>query len=58
MKKLPDIRDVYKSIRKPVPPPTKAEQDRREKLKRKDARREMEENKGKHGKERTGPDDT
>jgi len=41
MKKTQGIRDIYRSIRKPLPSPTRQEQDRRDDIRRKDARREI-----------------
>jgi hypothetical protein len=38
-----DRKDLYKSIRKPVAPPTKVEEDRRRKIRKAQARREAEE---------------
>jgi hypothetical protein len=41
-KRQPRIREVYKSVRKPVPPPTRVEPDRREKLRRGEDKKEIE----------------
>jgi len=41
-KRQPRIREVYKSVRKPVPPPTRVEPDRREKLRRSQDKKEIE----------------
>jgi len=43
--KKPDLKEVYKGIRKPMAPPTKAERDRRAELDREEAEREMERHK-------------
>ncbi len=39
------LRDIYKGIRKPVPPPTRVEPDRRDKIKRSEDRKEMDSHK-------------
>ena len=44
--KKPSLKDVYKGIRKPMAPPTRAERDRRAELEREEARREMERHTG------------
>ncbi|MBK5093311.1 MAG: hypothetical protein JJE48_07325 [Actinobacteria bacterium] len=41
-KRRRSIRDAYKSVRKPVPPPTRVEPDRREKLRRSQDEKEIE----------------
>lgn len=41
MKKESRLRDIYRGIRKPVAPPTRVDKDKREKLKRKEARKEI-----------------
>ena len=41
-KRQPRIREVYKGVRKPVPPPTRVEPDRREKLRRGEDKKEIE----------------
>ena len=41
-KRRPRIREVYKSVRKRVPPPTRVEPDRREKLRRRQDKKEIE----------------
>ena len=40
------LRDIYKGIRKSVPPPTRVEPDRREKIKRREDRKEMDRHRG------------
>ncbi|MBU4302543.1 MAG: hypothetical protein L6427_03435 [Actinomycetia bacterium] len=40
------LRDIYKGIRKPVPPPTRVEPDRREKMKRREDKKEMDRHRG------------
>ena len=40
------LREIYKGIRKPVPPPTRVEPDRREKIKRREDRKEMDRHRG------------
>ena len=57
MKKTQGIRDVYRSIRKPIPSPTRQEQDRRDDIRRKDARREIKRYRGSRGSSK-GQDDT
>jgi hypothetical protein len=51
-KRRPRIREVYRSVRKPVPPPTRVEPDRREKLRKNRDKKEIEDNlkRGKRGK--------
>ena len=44
--KKPDLKEVYKGIRKPMAPPTKAERDRSAELERQEAEREIERHKG------------
>ena len=44
--KKPDLKEIYKGIRKPMAPPGKAEPDRRAELEREEAEREMERHKG------------
>ena len=44
-KRLPRIREVYRGVRKPVPPPTRVEPDRREKLRRNQDKKEIEDQK-------------
>jgi hypothetical protein len=39
--KKPSIKDIYKGIRKPMPPPAKAEPDRRAELESEEAKREI-----------------
>jgi hypothetical protein len=46
MKRVPNIRDIYKGIRKPGAPPTRIEGDRREQIRRKEDVREIEKHKG------------
>jgi hypothetical protein len=41
-KRLPSAREVYKGVRKPVPPPTRVEPDRREELRRSEDKKEIE----------------
>jgi len=48
-KRLPGLVEIYKGIRKSVAPPTRAQRDRRDDLKREVARREMEKHKGYRG---------
>lgn len=57
MKKPPSIKEIYKGIRKPMAPPTVRERDRREDLKREDARKDMEEHEGTRGQGKAGSDD-
>lgn len=45
-KRLPTFKEIYKGIRKPVPPPERVERDKREELDRKGARKEIDEHKG------------
>jgi len=40
------LRDIYKGIRKPVPPPTRVEPDKREKIKRREDGKEMDRHQG------------
>ena len=40
--KKPSIKDIYRGIRKPMPPPGKAEHDRRAELETEEAKREIE----------------
>lgn len=44
--KKPNLKEIYKGIRKPMAPPTKAERDRRAELEDEEARREMERHQG------------
>ena len=44
--KKPNLKEIYKGIRKPMAPPTKAERDRRTELEDEEARREMERHQG------------
>lgn len=46
MKRLPDVHEIYKRIRKRTPPPTSVQKDRRDELRRKEDRKEMEEHRG------------
>lgn len=41
MKKLPDIREIYKGVRKPVPRPTRVREDEREKIRRREDEKEI-----------------
>lgn len=43
MKKLPNIREIYRGVRKPVPPPSRVRQDEREKIRRRADEKEMRE---------------
>jgi len=43
VKKLPTMREIYKSVRKPGAPPTRVERDRRGELRRRDDLRRIEE---------------
>jgi hypothetical protein len=54
--KKPSLKEVYKGIRKPMAPPTKAERDRRAGLEGEEAKREMERHKGRDTR-RERPDD-
>jgi hypothetical protein len=58
MKQLPSFKDVYRSIRKPMAPPTKTQRDEREDMRRRDDRRQMEKYKGARGRGRSDSDDT
>lgn len=58
MKKPTSMKDLYKGIRKPVPPPTKSERDRRRDLQSRDARKEIEEHTSEKRREGAGEDDT
>jgi hypothetical protein len=40
--KRKSLRDIYRGVRKPVPPPTTVEPDKREKIKRREDKKEME----------------
>ena len=40
------LRSIYKGIRKPVPPPTRVEPDKREKIKRREDRKEIDRHQG------------
>jgi hypothetical protein len=39
VKRLPSIREIYRGVRKPVPPPSKVQSDRREEIRRKEDRK-------------------
>lgn len=54
--KKPEQKEVYKGIRKPMAPPTKAERDRRAELERQEAEREMESHKGRERTRKPPPD--
>ena len=54
MKRLPNIRDIYKGIRKPGAPPTRVEGDRRQQIRGREDAREIEKHKG--GRRRGGSD--
>jgi len=45
LKRLPTPGEIYRGIRKPVPAPTKVEGDKRQKIRRREDRRQMEEQK-------------
>jgi hypothetical protein len=59
VKRIPNLKDVYRSIRKPVPLPSRVERDRRDELERKEASREIEEHEGRHARksEESKPED-
>lgn len=40
-KRLPNIRDIYRGMRKTVPPPSRIEPDSRQKLRRKEDKKEI-----------------
>jgi hypothetical protein len=46
MKRVPNIRDIYKGIRKPGAPPTRVEGDRRQQIRGREDAREIEKHKG------------
>jgi hypothetical protein len=46
MKRVPNLRDIYKGIRKPGAPPTRVEGDRRQKIRGREDAREIEKHKG------------
>jgi hypothetical protein len=52
------LRDIYKGIRKPMAPPTRAERDRREELEREDTRREIDRYEGRKKKRGEEPGDS
>ncbi|MHB8894892.1 MAG: hypothetical protein ACYC99_06900 [Candidatus Geothermincolia bacterium] len=58
MKKPAGIKEIYRSIRKPMAPPTRQEPDEREDLKGRDARREMDEYRGSRGRRKAGRNDS
>lgn len=41
MKRLPNFREIYRGVRKPTPPPTRVEQDRRGRMKREEDAEEI-----------------
>ena len=43
---MPSFSEIYRSVRKPVAPPTRVERDRREEIRRKEDEREVEKHKG------------
>lgn len=51
---MPNIRDIYKGIRKPGAPPTRVEGDRRQQIRGREDAREIEKHKG--GRRRGGSD--
>ena len=48
-KRVPNLKDIYKSLRKPMPPPGRTERDRRDELERKEASREIQEQERRRG---------
>jgi len=49
MKRPRTVRDIYKGIRKPGAPPTRVEKDRREEMRDREDRREIEKHEGTRG---------
>lgn len=49
MKRPRTVRDIYKGIRKPGAPPTRVEKDRREEMRDREDRREIEKHEGTMG---------
>ena len=47
------FRDIYRGVRKPVPPPTRVEPDKREKMKRREDKKEMDRHKRRGNKDPT-----
>jgi len=56
-RRMPTIREIYKGIRKPAPPPSRVERDRRESIRCRDDREEIEKHKGSRKREGSDRED-